>query len=227
MRKILFFVCAFYVFFLVKKDDLKKKQSVKTTQEKPFLQLSDPIEIKNAPTPTPVPPITFQEDFKKIEDLFLTQVPKSLDGGQFQTMLMELNSRPFIFVEKIFDSLKIYPVEDETVSARIAQVDYLKYRMAWDERVMELSREFIETPIESEISDQKSEAIILADKSEILGGMARSHWFIAEEILIKMPDSLLKKICLEEAYWGLRQSGIDEKEAKIRIDHIKREENHT
>src|SRR5690606_17624759 len=81
-------------------------------------------------------------------DLALT----SLNKVELTTQLQKLNARGKAGLMTIFAALKRLPSSREQAPLRIAQIDYVTYRMKWDPNAVLLATAFISSPLPSQAS---------------------------------------------------------------------------
>lgn len=129
--------------------------------------------------------------FSDIHHVFLDKAPHVLDPSRLQADLIRLNERGEEGVQSIFDSLQKIPVTEAEGKHRISYIDYLSYRMRWDPTVQEMAKFWILDGSENGAISTKSLSMILADKTELLSGLARVNRQEAQEVLASLEPSIL------------------------------------
>jgi len=122
-------------------------------------------------------------------------------------------------VRSILNRLNATPTSDGEVKERLALVDYLRYRLRWDENLSQKIEQVILKPID-ESASPRYQAPLYAEKSELLGALAQKNWDSAAQTLTRIQNQRLKKIALVEAYLSLLDSGLSREEAKIQVQKI-------
>jgi len=134
----------------------------------------------------------------EIDHLFSQKLPHVVDPQRLRPDLMRLNERGIAGVEAILENLRQMPVTEGVARMRMSQVSYLQYRMGWDLDTWERAKSWMMDGMENETLSPVSQAILLADKSELFGGLARSHPNLAAEAISEMPSGVLKQLMEQE-----------------------------
>ena len=136
--------------------------------------------------------------YAEIQKLFLERVPHVVDTASLQSALIQLNERGWLGVEAIFSALQKVPQTEAEGKKRMAYVDYLLYRMRWDFLTRERVGEWISDGSENEEIPTKSLAMILAEKTELLEGLARVDVEAAKQVLTSIGPSFLFELGQQE-----------------------------
>lgn len=130
---------------------------------------------------------------------------------QAQNKIFELNEQwsnvRLIFLEEIRK-----PLSPKDLDVRMAMVDYLKYRVGFDDSVLIEVENLIKEKIPSEFPT-KQRAFATADKAELAGGLAAVDWERTRNSINALMDPLLIDLALSESYYGLISSGKSSVEA--------------
>ena len=140
--------------------------------------------------------------YSEVQQVFLEKAPYVLDPASIKESLIRLNERGSRGVSAIFDALQEMPQTEAEGKHRIAYVDYLKYRMRWDPETKEKIKIWILDGAENEAKENKTIAMILADKTELLEGLAREDPDLAQDILASLEPSLLYAFGSQEVLGG-------------------------
>lgn len=139
-----------------------------------------------------------QTFFSEIQYVFLDQAPHVLDPDRLRADLIRLNERGEKGVQSIFESLQKIPITEAEGKRRISYIDYLSYRMRWDPTVQEKAKSWILDGSENDAMSSKSLSMILADKTELLSGLARANRQEAQETLACLEPSILYEFGSQE-----------------------------
>lgn len=134
-----------------------------------------------------------------------------LDKTLLQSELSRLNaegSRGVHHILKNLSSSAFDPSRD--TSLRIAMVDYLVYRMKFDEHTAETVSQFIQKPL-PKTAEKRNQAALLAERAELTGGLSKYRWEDVKRILTATEDPLLVNLALYESYYALVQIHSPEK----------------
>ncbi len=209
MRKIgvLFFCLIAFCIYLHKASAVIQPE--KTLVPIGLSRSSTPPEWKPPPIFLPVAPIKKKEAlslqekrifYAEVQHIFLDQAPHALLSSSLTENIIRINERGFLGVEAIFEVLEKIPQTEKEGRQRIAYVDYLKYRMRWDPETVEKVKTWILDGSENEEMPNKSLAMILADKTELVEGLARTNQDAAREVLASVDHKLLYELGAQEVF---------------------------
>jgi hypothetical protein len=136
--------------------------------------------------------------YGEVQHVFLDQAPGRIDSSSVRKNIIQLNERGIVGVEAIFEELNKIPETEFEGRRRIAYIDYLKYRMRWDSETRTRAKEWFLNGSENQFIPYKSIAMILADKTELIGGFARVSQDVVQDVLSALGPSLLYDLCVQE-----------------------------
>lgn len=141
--------------------------------------------------------------YSELEDIFLHSigVNKELTNSRIQQLNAEINPA----LPQLLAELKSLPANEKLLKRRMALVDYFRYRMRWDSTVIPTLVAYIGEDIVA--SDAKVQAMVMADKAELLGGVAAVDPDLARDIASDISDPLMQDLAAYEVYFGLRRGG--------------------
>ena len=147
--------------------------------------------------------------YTELEDIFLHSigVNKELNNAR----IVQLNTQITPALPQLLQELQSVPSNAKVLKRRMALVDYFRYRMRWDEEIIPTLVAYIRAG--SDARDTKVRAMVLADKAELLGGVAAVDPELAREIASDISDPLMQDLAAYEIYFGLQRSGKDDKQA--------------
>ncbi len=154
--------------------------------------------------------------FQEMEDLFLKKLPRTVDTDKLMDEIIKLNERYYRGRRSVLNQLSKAPQNDKQVSQRLAFVDYLSYRMRWDEFARREVASIIAQPIKKE-TPKRYQAAYLADKRELMRGLAQHDWELALRTLGKMEKSYNRSLASVAAYFTRLQSGVSEEQVMADI----------
>lgn len=195
-----------------------EEQSYREKKEKPHKehQVSVPVKEGSFPLETEggKADLVMEKEqlLTTVKLLFLQLAPAAINPKYLTPMLVRINEQGERAVTFMLDELHSPPVDVAKLRARMAIVDYFRYRMNWDQNIIEPLIAFIEQEIPASIS-LETKAIILADKAELLGGLATVDRDLAEQVANNIEDPIMQSIAGYEIYHGLLQDGADPAEA--------------
>lgn len=165
-----------------------------------------PVEEAVAPKeyiPEKAGPLTEAEKkvfFEGIEDVFEAAGGR-LDSG-LDEELMALNLKGIYGVDAIVGELEAKPTTDQQVVNRLHLVSYLRYRCQFDPETRERVRLFLLEEVNT--LSNKEKGVMYAERAEVLGGLAKSDWSKALDVLKHTKDRKLRELMAYEAYYGLK-----------------------
>jgi hypothetical protein len=197
----------------------KPLQSVvsKEAAAKPTASISFKEEVKKfGPTLTEVEKKQF---YTELNALFSKIAPATLDKDVLKQKLILLNQRGEAGVKAITETLSKTPTHDSEVEPRLALIDYLIYRGQFDETSKDQLEKLASEPVPNGIP-LRYRATIIADKAEILGGLAALDWDRAAKIIASTEDKVLKPLMSDEAYHYLTSRGTNKTHATNLIKEV-------
>ena len=141
--------------------------------------------------------------YTELEDIFLHSI--GVNEEQNNTRIVRLNAEINPVLPQMLQELKTLPNNDKVLKRRMALVDYFRYRMRWDEAIIPTLVAYIKAG--NDAHDAKVRAMVMADKAELLGGVAAVDPELAREIAGDISDPLMQDLAAYEIYFGLQRSG--------------------
>lgn len=141
--------------------------------------------------------------YTELEDIFLHSI--GVNEELNNTRIVQLNAEINPVLPQMLQELKSLPNNDKVLKRRMALVDYFRYRMHWDEAIIPTLVAYIKA--DSDTHDTKVRAMVMADKAELLGGVAAVDPELAREIAGDISDPLMQDLAAYEIYFGLQRSG--------------------
>ena len=143
-----------------------------------------------------------QELYQSLEQLFVNRLPTVIDPRQLRPQLLAINAQGSKAVQMMFAGLQSAKTP---VTTRLAIVDYLRYRLRWDDGLSDLVLGYIEQEIETD--DQQFQALSMADKAELLGAIAKRDRLLARQVAETIDRPLFRNIISYEIYHALLETG--------------------
>lgn len=144
-----------------------------------------------------------QELYQSLEQLFVEQLPTVIDPRQLRPQLLAINAQGIEAVQTMFAGLRSVKTP---VTTRLAIVDYLRYRLRWDDDLSDLVLEYV-TQEETETNNQQFQALTMADKAELLGAVAKRDRLLARQVAETIDRPLFRNIISYEIYYALLETG--------------------
>lgn len=126
----------------------------------------------------------------------------TLDQASLNGRLMALNLNGQFGVDAVLDRLGNSPASDAEVVNRLHLLSYLKYRCKFDPETRTKIAHFLGTPVKS--ANLKDTGVIVADRAEMLGALARYDWAKAETVIRAEENTDLRGLMAYEAYYNLK-----------------------
>lgn len=145
-----------------------------------------------------------QELYRSLEQLFVKQLPTVVDPRQLRPQLLAINAQGNKAVQLMFVGLRSAKTP---LTTRLAIVDYLRYRLRWDDDLSDLVLEYVTQ--ETETNDQQFRALTMADKAELLGAIAKRDRLLARQVAETIDRPLFRNIISYEVYHALLEIGED------------------
>ena len=143
-----------------------------------------------------------QELYQNLEQLFVDRLPTVVDPRQLRPQLLAINAQGSEAVQTMFAGLRS---AETPVTTRLAIVDYLRYRLRWDDSLSDLVLEYVKQEIEP--GDQQFQALSMADKAELLGAITKGDRLLARQVAETIDRPLFRNIISYEIYHALLESG--------------------
>lgn len=143
-----------------------------------------------------------QELYHSLEQLFVKQLPTVVDPRQLRPQLLAINAQGIKAVQVMFVGLRSAKTP---LTTRLAIVDYLRYRLRWDDDLSDLVLEYVTQEIET--NDQQFQALTMADKAELLGAIAKRDRLLARQVAETIDRPLFRNIISYEIYHALLEIG--------------------
>ena len=143
-----------------------------------------------------------QELYQSLEQLFVKQLPTVVDPRQLRPQLLAINAQGNKAVQVMFVGLRSAKTP---LTTRLAIVDYLRYRLRWDDNLSDLVLEYVTQEIET--NDQQFQALTMADKAELLGAIAKRDRLLARQVVETVDQPLFRNIISYEIYHALLEIG--------------------
>ncbi len=155
----------------------------------------------------------------ELENMFRDQAVHAADPESLRPVLSALNARGRAGVVSIVARLGSTPTSDQEVHLRLSLVDYLKYRVRWDKQVQDDIAKIVSDPIPQN-APPKWVAAIIADRAELLNGLAHVNWEKAADLLRSLPASKLKEVASFEVWMSLVEQGMPREAALKQVQNI-------
>lgn len=155
--------------------------------------------------------------FAEVSQVFLEDRYSMLDQEKLMDRMVRLNERYRRGVRSSLQQLLQPTKTREDALIHVALIDYLTYRLQFDERLPEDLVELLSSPIRKD-APIKEQAGLIVDKVELMRALANAHWDHALQTIAKIEDKKLAQRLALAAY-GIRVSKGFEKE--IVMDDIK------
>lgn len=147
-----------------------------------------------------------REFFDEIRGVFSKLILSSLDKETLKIHLSKLNQRGEAGMNAVVESLEKIPSSDEGIETRLALIDYLVYRSKFDTKSRDNLKILASSPMDPS-TPSRYRAVILADKAELVGGLAGLDWTAASKIIGSTQDNLQRTLMISEAYEGIIAKG--------------------
>ncbi|MBF0440831.1 MAG: hypothetical protein HQK54_02905 [Oligoflexales bacterium] len=156
--------------------------------------------------------------FKEVSNFF-SKASSILDKESLKDELSNLNERGEGGVYAIVEILQKDPTKDSEVEERLPLIDYLVYRSRFDPLAKGYLERLASKPIE-ESTPLRYRAMLIADKAEMLGGLAGVDWESAAKIILSTKDNLQRSLMANEAYYNLVARGASSEYAADLIKEV-------
>ena len=143
-----------------------------------------------------------QELYQSLEQLFVNRLPTVIDPRQLRPQLLAINAQGNEAVQMMFAGLQSAKTP---VTTRLAIVDYLRYRLRWDDSLSDLVLEYVRQEIKTD--NQQFQALSMADKAELLGAVAKRDRLLARQVAETIDRPLFRNIISYEIYHALLENG--------------------
>lgn len=144
--------------------------------------------------------------FQEITTVFLELQPAVVDSEQLMPHVIKLNERYRRGVRSILNKLATPAHDDKQVRDRLGMIDYLTYRLKWDERARQDVSELVSAAIPSDAS-LRYKAAAYGEKLELFAGLVNNSWSVALETLSQIKDPYLAQKAAQLAYAVRLESG--------------------
>lgn len=151
--------------------------------------------------------------------VFGTLVISSPNPEYLRRHLAKLNEQGKSAIDFISKELSHPASQDSEVKQRLYLIDYLNYRLRWDQAAMEQARQIVEEPIPAN-TPIRYRATTIVEKSEIIEGIARVNWKLAAELIIATNSDQIKRLASSASYYALVDGGKTKEEAKRMVKTI-------
>jgi hypothetical protein len=145
--------------------------------------------------------------FSELEQFYTKIAISTVNPDVLRPRLQGLNARGHAGVISIIKTLEKPAQKDKEVGVRLALVDYLKYRSRWDPTTQDRIVSLVTSKLDLNTNDRYL-AIDIADRAELIGGLASTNWEKASAALVGIKDETLRKYATAEAFVSLQESGI-------------------
>jgi hypothetical protein len=156
--------------------------------------------------------------FAEVSHVFLDEVPAVVDVSTIMPDVIKINERYRRGVRSILDDLASAPAVDEEVKPRIARVDYLKYRIRWDERARGDVAALVGSDLTADVPVHYK-AVVYTERLELIEELAAHDWSLALQTLSKIKDPFLAQKAAQTCYAKRVNEGVStessEEEVKL------------
>lgn len=165
--------------------------------------------VNRSPTLTATVAVTGEETllekkelYRNLEQLFVERLPTVVDPRQLRPQLSAINAQGGKAVQMMFAGLRS---AETPVTTRLAIVDYFRYRLRWDDRLSDLVLDYIAEELATD--SQQFQALVMADKAELLGAIAKRDRLLARQVAETIDRPLFRNIVSYEIYHALLEVG--------------------
>jgi hypothetical protein len=169
-----------------------------------------------APTPKELSSTDRKVFFDEIETVFGTLVLGGLSPAALQERLAKLNALGAAGLSAVVSELEAPAREDSQVRRRLFLVDYLAYRMRWDERAKDEALRLASATIPSTIP-ARYRATTLAEQSELIEAFVRTDWDAGTTLIREARSPQLKRLGALAAYEHLLNTGLSQADAAAKV----------
>jgi hypothetical protein len=157
--------------------------------------------------------------YTELTEFFSKIALSTLDKEALKPRLSKLNERGAAGVNAIVETLEQSPQSDDDVESRLPMIDYLVYKSRFDSQAKEQLEKLASKPIENSVP-VRYRAMLLADRAELLGGLAGIDWDKAAKIIASTKDKLQRSLMANEAYYNLVARGTSSDHAVSLIKEV-------
>ncbi len=155
----------------------------------------------------------------ELTSVFTDLIIHTIDRDAIRIALSNLNRRGRAGVDLIKKELSRAPTNETEIRQRLGMVDYLKYRIRWDEQVQEDISSIIRSPLQPETSKKYLAAAIM-DRAELLNGLAHANQDLAVKLFKEIHNPLLRKMASHELFYSFIEKGLPREIALQEIQKI-------
>jgi hypothetical protein len=198
-----------------------KTAAKSTTSKEETLKPTAPVSYKEevkkfGPTLTDVEKKQF---YTELNEVFSKVALSTLDKESLKPKLSKLNERGEAGVKAIVETLNKAPQTDGDVEQRLPMIDYLVYKSRFDSQAKDQLEKLASQPIDEDIP-VRYRAMLIADRAELLGGLAGVDWDKAAKIIASTKDKLQRSLMANEAYYNLVARGTSSDHAANLVKEV-------
>ncbi|MDE3268665.1 MAG: hypothetical protein OYH77_00085 [Pseudomonadota bacterium] len=156
---------------------------------------------------------SLEDIYAELADIFLHSIGTNRELASAK--LQQLNAVIKPRMPQLVAELTSMPSDERALKRRMALVDYFRYRMRWDARLIPTLVPYLKEEIDAGMgaSGEKIQAMVMADKAELLGGIAVVDPDLARAVASDISDPLLRDLAAYEIYFGLQRRGDTQEQA--------------
>ncbi len=174
------------------------------------------IAQKTTESDTDLTPKAREVFFTEIETVFGTLAVSGVPTKKLNKHLAQLNSRGAAGLRAVVTSLALPATEDSKVKRRIFLVDYLSYRMRWDDAAKKAAVQLVNSPIPAN-TPLRYRATTIAEHSELIEALIRIDWDMAVALIQKSQISQIRRLGIFAAYEHLLNTGLSKMDAVAKV----------
>ena len=154
--------------------------------------------------------------FAEIEQVFGTLAVGGAPSEVINKHLSQLNARGPAGLRAVVETLAKPATNDSQVKPRLFLLDYLAYRLRWDESAKAAAVAIAGTKI-PEGTPTRYRATTIAEQSEIIEALIRLDWATGTRIIQKSSVPQLRRLGSHAAYEHLLNIGLSKAEAFAKV----------
>ena len=160
-----------------------------------------------------------QQFYSEIATVFGSMTISGASAEQLNAALSRLNERGQLGLKEVVRSLSKPARTDPEVRERLFLVDYLNYRLRWDEEAKAAAIQLASCSIPNS-TPLRYRATTIAEQAEIIEGIARVDWNTAADLIGQSKNRQIRRLASSAAYYHFIETGLDEGEALTRVRSV-------
>lgn len=174
------------------------------------------IAQKKTESTTVLTPKAREVFFTELETVFGTLAVSGVPKKTLNKHLAQLNSRGAAGLRAVVATLASPATEDSQVKRRMFLVDYLSYRMRWDDAAKNAAVQLVNSPIPVN-TPLRYRATTIAEQSELIEVLIRIDWDMAVALIQKSQVSQIRRLGIFAAYEHLLNTGLSKVDAVAKV----------